>query len=474
MKRDDAHSYFERPQGDLFLPEDHPIRSTLDRLCSEAKSFETGEAMEAAGFYWPHRFAARGFWDRANFCHRDLPGWELRGAPWAESPISWYYFAAGQDGQVVRMRREVAAVAEEKGWNRIVVPETWIYSPPWGVGKYILRVTKRLSLLTSEESRLGYDQMEEEVMRQILEMVAMVEFPFEEPRSLPLLENGDVLFRLEGKPDSRLDGFALTFLPHLKPDIAQKARAYWTEVLLEKERQWPAQTISESLKRRMDPFLLSTESEEGRALAKICTGPEIFVDRETMKGAGFELLGSSGRQHSFQIMVARHPDLPGYVIKSFPLLGDKVHPYKRLSGYVKRCEQAKRLRDYARDHRFRYMNAVAKGIFQLPSNFTSERAPDGKFLLVAEEAEHLSKKEAEQWLSRMPKRALKELLLFYRDFGLSDSSWYNHPVTRGHEILWIDTEHLGTGNTDELPEAVRRIVGDDLWPSALELWEKLK
>lgn len=473
MEKRGTLEYFTRTDPSLILPEEHPITGIIEPFFRRAEWFNSLKSMEERGFLWSTPPSQIRYWCRQSFHHPDLPGYEFHGVPRDSDPKNWRFYSTQLEKQVVKTRNELAQLVDEKGWDRLVAPETWLYFPIWGRGKHSFRVSRTLPLLSVHKNVAAYWEIEEEVLRQILEMTATVKLPFDGPPSLPFLESGKVALFLRGEQQRRIDGFPNHFLPYLSPERARRARALWSEILLRKEEEWPPDTISRTLRQQMEPYLLSSATSEAKALEKICTAPEIFADRGALADAGFELLGGSARHYSFQIMTARHADFPDYVIKSFPLIGDYRDHYARLREYVTRCQGADRIRTFVRERGFQYVDAPAKGIFPLPSRFTSPRAPDGKFLLISEEVELMEKRAAKRWQEEIPIPALEELVQIFHQFGSSDSSWENHPITSDEKIVWIDTEHIGYSRQDHLFEGFRRMVSPDRWEYAKAYWETL-
>lgn len=404
--------------------------------------------MKEAGFQWA-------FFRTPPFTHPELPGYE--------------FYLSTPEG--VNHRRELAELVVKKGWNRIAIAESWLYTPP----SYPLavRVDRQFDLLPYQENMRAYYSMDEEVMEQIVRFIAHLEIPFDSPFGLPFLQSGKVAFLREPLYPRHLDAFTARFAAYLRPELAAKARTLWTSLLYAKEAEWPICHLSELLKKQIKPYLLSHDCPEGETLDSICTSPELFSDRSTFEKGGFETIGPALRYHSSQILVARHPALPGYLIKTYPLLGDYRDPYSRLDEYLGRCRQAKRLIDFVKERDLHQMEVPRKGIFRLSDRFTSPRAPDGKYLLIVEEIDLMEAQAAKRVEKALPIELMKELLQVYRYFGSADSSWTNHPITRDGKIAWVDTKHLGRGGCEKLLPFFHHMVGDERWEIALRYWEEL-
>jgi hypothetical protein len=173
----------------------------------------------------------------------------------------------------------------------------------------------------------------------------------------------------------------------------------------------------------------------------------ITQDMDHFIQAGFNPLFVQPR--SF-IIVARHAELPGYLVKlqldtELRLKGNKPH----WEWFIRRCEGAEKIQEIIDAHQIEHFVVAKKWIYPLPLKPSSPASPeyDQKLLLVLVEDMQLVSKEDNilAWHTRITKAHLDELYRIMREGHHSTFRADNVAFTKSGKLAFIDTEYWGTG-----------------------------
>lgn len=177
--------------------------------------------------------------------------------------------------------------------------------------------------------------------------------------------------------------------------------------------------------------------------------------------------------HLERIFVAGHPSIPGYLIKSYPLLGDPLDHYRhRVRNYVKRLEGAEAVRRYIATSGAGHLVVPRKWLYRVPPSFATLAAPKGKYVLVVERVELLSHKESAIRWWEISRDLLEEFFRMAVATGFNDMTLHNLPWTPDGKIALIDTESFGS-TIDHIVREVVHAVRPDFREEASLLWKEL-
>lgn len=457
------------------LPDDHPAASTLRRICAQHEgALADYHAMEEAGFRWPEGARPpRLYWQRTTLLHPELPGYSVTTYPAKGSSPIWDKMQRDAYANQIHRDEKIAALIAERDWRDLTVVKRWLF-PLDEEGRRYALVAEELPRLPYQLNLDAHWQMSEEVLSQLIDCIVALEVPFGGPLTMNFLTTGRVLLAINSNLRKGLGHFATRFLPYLRPELQPVARKRWTYALRVKEAEWPPCTLASDLLERAVPLLLPTDHPAVKGLERIDFKLSDFADRGSLREGGFRLVEGSKRVHHDQIMVAGHPELSGYLLKSYPLLGDKISPYRRLLEYCVRCEKAAVVRHYIAEQRCRYLTVPSKWIYWLGSRSVSRRATAGYYLLIVEEMDLLSEEEAEVWYRTHCDGWVEEVLRLYLAMGGLDCNPENLPVTRDGKIALLDTEHVGWGHAERFPACFPKMIGQENKEQAEAIWHRLQ
>ena len=175
------------------------------------------------------------------------------------------------------------------------------------------------------------------------------------------------------------------------------------------------------------------------ALDAIFLSGRATKNASTFRACGFVTLFRQSR--SF-IRVARHPSLPGYLLKVY--LDSEQRQKRKRAGWewlLRRCEGAEKIRQILVKNRIKYFQVPEKWLYPLPSHCesTSSKQP---FVLLVEDM-HLVSREKNNlaWKSLITKEHLDELYLIITRAGGSSYRPANIWLTRHGKFAFIDTEY---------------------------------
>jgi hypothetical protein len=185
-------------------------------------------------------------------------------------------------------------------------------------------------------------------------------------------------------------------------------------------------------------------------------GPDTFRSASALRQAGFALLRES--DDKTKIMVARHPDLDGILIKTFPhqIASDVQH-----ANYKRRVEGARRIQQLIDEQHFTHLITAKKRCYKFPSH---------QRVLCVEALPILT--ETKERYQTIDEATLRELVFVLAAFPGLDSATHNLPFLPDGRIAFIDTEDWQqrdwrrvTGLKYVLPllSSERRHLAEKLW-----------
>jgi hypothetical protein len=175
------------------------------------------------------------------------------------------------------------------------------------------------------------------------------------------------------------------------------------------------------------------------ALDAIFLSSRVTKDEAAFQDSGFTTLFQKSR--SF-IRVARHPSLPGYLLKAY--LDSEQRQKGNRAGWewlARRCEGAEKIRKIIEQNKIKNFQVPGKWLYPLPSqpNATSLDQP---FVLLVDDMDLVSKRENEAaWKSMITREHLNELYLIITRAGGSSYRPDNIWLTKHDKFAFVDTEY---------------------------------
>lgn len=233
-------------------------------------------------------------------------------------------------------------------------------------------------------------------------------------------------------------------------DVRLEARELWLKLTSEDTSEYRRlknhPVIGSKEARTIKPWLLPKNHPMKTPLDTIFTASRALKDKHTFAAAGFDTFKVQPR--SF-IRVARHPALPGYLVKIY--LDDEQRLKRNRQGwhwFAKRCEGAKRIAKIIKNKKIKHFKVAGKWIYPLPAKpkapSGSEYSPKGEILLVEDMHIVSNSKSREAWKTVMRKAHLNEL---YTIIAYGKGSSYrpdNIPYSIDGKFAFIDTEYPDT------------------------------
>lgn len=221
------------------------------------------------------------------------------------------------------------------------------------------------------------------------------------------------------------------------------------------------------MQKAIQPYLLPAEHKLKPALDAIFNESRVTFNDQSLRESGFKILFSKKR--SF-IRVARHPDLPGHLIKanldSF-LKEKKGTPTWKW--FARRCQGAAKIRRVIAQSKFANFQAPRKWIYLLPNKPAPPKGVkvlrQSVVLLVEDMQLEPWEKNLEAW-KKMSHRHLDELYQIIRNAGGSSYRPDNIWLSKNGKFSFIDTEYpYAHGKFD----TVRRYLS----PRNKKYWDQL-
>jgi hypothetical protein len=190
----------------------------------------------------------------------------------------------------------------------------------------------------------------------------------------------------------------------------------------------------------MTAHVLPIDHPAGRLLETLFRDSSLLDNEAAFFAAGFEIRSKMRRS---LMRVATHPMAGGYVFKVF-LVDELICEREKSrgwSGFVRRCNQAERIRRVIQDGGLQYFKVPRKWLFHTPHH-PSCPPDDQPMILVAEFQDLLPRADNEHaWRHSITARHLDELYAIIEGAGGVSSRPENIALTRQGLFAFIDTEH---------------------------------
>jgi hypothetical protein len=199
--------------------------------------------------------------------------------------------------------------------------------------------------------------------------------------------------------------------------------------------------VPDSTWREVKPYFLPTDHPIKAKLDKIFSSSRVTANHRAMRKAGF-----SCHDRGKRLIVAKHPQLKGYLIKTYL----DIHEFgaQDWKAWIHRIQGAQQIQKSIKKHGYTdLMKVPKKWIYLIPSPPPATGAPHPRhFVLVVEDMRPYSYlKNAAKFYFLMDKKRLTALYTIVRENGLTDSLYIdNIPFCRDGKHAFLDTEHFHT------------------------------
>lgn len=195
------------------------------------------------------------------------------------------------------------------------------------------------------------------------------------------------------------------------------------------------------------PYLLPEDHSVKKALDEIFTPSRVSTSLATLKNAGF----CDIRLRKRGIVFARHPKIPGYVVKlvcdysahSFHGFENKVRGQDEYIEFVGRIRKKNLIQEIIDRHNMQGMVCPKKWIYEIPLDTQTRpgHAYTKKFyLLVAEDMDIVPPHDNFTLWKQVNDDFLYDFFVIYRETKLYDCGPPNQSFTRDGRLAFIDTK----------------------------------
>ena len=178
-----------------------------------------------------------------------------------------------------------------------------------------------------------------------------------------------------------------------------------------------------------------------KKLDQICSKARVFADLDALIAAGFD---KAKPQHRTEIIVTRHPEIPGYVIKAY-LDDQKWHSDNPEHYYwLKRVEGSRRIQRTIDENNYGHLLKVPKKwIYQLPKKPAADpKEVERYFILVEEDMNiHSDRKSAQLWKTVATEELLTAMkVVLAKDMFFDCAKPANCPFSKDGKVALVDTQ----------------------------------
>lgn len=222
------------------------------------------------------------------------------------------------------------------------------------------------------------------------------------------------------------------------------------------------------IKARIKPYVISETHPMYGALKNIFEATRVTECKKSFEDAGFKIFDIRPRSH---IYVARHDDLPGYLVKAN--LDDDLQVKQHIQSwewFVLRCKGAKKIRCIIKQFDIKHFTVAKKWIYPLPSTplppQDAQHTQHLAILLVTDMKLMPWKQNLHAWHHVITEEYLDEL---YTIISRAKGSSYrpdNIAYTREKTFAFIDTEYPSKGPDYDS-------IRNHLNPEMLSYWDKI-
>lgn len=210
-----------------------------------------------------------------------------------------------------------------------------------------------------------------------------------------------------------------------------------------KNRNEYSSQITKVIWKQVKPYLLPEDNSGIKPfLDKICSKRRILSSTKQLEKAGFVIIF---QQVNRGLVVARHPKLPGYLLKMYLDSSPRVEwPL-----WILRAKGARIIQNLLNKHSYNgLMKVPHKWIYPVPKfdrPLANGNTFPKDFILIVQDMRLLTDKYSLYcYKNLMTFELLKALYTMIEEGGLSDSHLKNIPFSADRKIAFIDTEYVNS------------------------------
>jgi hypothetical protein len=230
--------------------------------------------------------------------------------------------------------------------------------------------------------------------------------------------------------------------------------------------------LTNEMRLKIADYLIPLDHPVKATLDLIFSRSRVLESEETLVQAGFDILVPP--MPSSYIIVARHPEIPGYIFKLH--LDSENRSRKQLPHWiwlVRRCAEAKKIRKMIRQKKIRYFSVPDKWVFVPPPYPFSSALNPQPIIVVETDMELVSQEETESmWKNGIKTEHLDELYsIIKHGYGGPSVLYliYNIPFTKNNKFAFIDTE--GPQSSQPKLKFIKRYLSKEMqnyWDSLIQ------
>jgi len=200
--------------------------------------------------------------------------------------------------------------------------------------------------------------------------------------------------------------------------------------------------VEDAVWNRVSPYFLPEDHPTKSVLDHIFSQARVSLSVKSMRKAGFTNVKPQGNTN---VIVAFHPDLPGYVIKMYLDAQRYYHDEPEYDNWVSRIEGAYAIKREIEENDLGHLFKVPiKWIYPLPAEPTLPREYLRKnFVLIEDDMEIFTNKaNAQKWKGKeITEELLGALYCLVKVVGISDGvKPSNIPFSQDGRIAFVDTQ----------------------------------
>jgi hypothetical protein len=201
--------------------------------------------------------------------------------------------------------------------------------------------------------------------------------------------------------------------------------------------------LTSSMRTRIAPHLLPLDHPMKPKLDAIFSQSRVLESPRTFADAGFEII--AGPMQFSYVIVARHPEVPGYVFKLYLDSAKRSrHGVPHWKWLVRRCEGAKGIRNIIKRKKIQHFVIPDKWLYVLPTYpFAKVSKPETVVLMETDMELVHNHTTMEKWRTEVTREHLDELysILKHGYAGASTRNLYANVLHTQHgKFAFTDTE----------------------------------
>jgi hypothetical protein len=228
--------------------------------------------------------------------------------------------------------------------------------------------------------------------------------------------------------------------------------------------------LTDRMRSKIANYLIPLNHPIKATLDSIFSQSRVLENERTLVAAGFDVLVPP-LPNSY-IIVARHPEVPGYVFKFH--LDSETRSRKKRPHWVwlvRRCVEAKKIRKIIKRKKIRYFSVPDKWLFLPPVYPFSSASNPQPMIVVETDMELVSNAESKSmWKNGITTKHLDELYSIIKHGYGGHSVLYltsNIPFTKNNKFAFIDTE--GPQSDNLKLKFIKRFLSKEMQ----DHWDKL-